>query len=44
LALLFILQINLGRLFMNRDETIKDLVSKWIKKAENDLLTAGAGN
>ena len=25
---------------MNRDETIKDLVSKWIKKAENDLLTA----
>jgi HEPN domain-containing protein len=25
---------------MNRDETIKDLVNKWIKKAENDLLTA----
>ncbi len=25
---------------MNRDETIKDLVGKWIKKAENDLLTA----
>jgi len=24
---------------MNRDETIKDLVSKWIKKAEDDLLT-----
>lgn len=24
---------------MNRDETIKNLVSKWIKKAENDLLT-----
>jgi len=25
---------------MNRDEIIKDLVCKWIKKAENDLLTA----
>jgi HEPN domain-containing protein len=25
---------------MNRDEAIKDLVGKWIKKAENDLLTA----
>jgi len=25
---------------MNRDEIIKDLVGKWIKKAENDLLTA----
>lgn len=25
---------------MNRDETIKDLVAKWAKKAENDLLTA----
>lgn len=25
---------------MNRDETIKDLVGKWIKKADNDLLTA----
>jgi len=25
---------------MNRDETIKDLVDKWIKKAENDLVTA----
>jgi len=25
---------------MNRDETIKDLVGKWIKKAENDLLTS----
>ena len=25
---------------MNRDEIIKDLVNKWIKKAENDLLTA----
>ena len=24
---------------MNRDEAIKDLVSKWIKKAEDDLLT-----
>ncbi len=24
---------------MNRDDTIKDLVSKWIKKAEGDLLT-----
>jgi hypothetical protein len=29
---------------MNRDETIKDLVGKWIKKAENDLLTAGTGD
>jgi len=26
---------------MNRDETIKDLVNKWVKKAEDDLLTAG---
>ena len=25
---------------MNRDEIIKDLVNKWIKKAEKDLLTA----
>jgi HEPN domain-containing protein len=25
---------------MNQDETIKDLVNKWMKKAENDLLTA----
>jgi HEPN domain-containing protein len=25
---------------MKRDDTIKDLVDKWIKKAENDLLTA----
>ena len=25
---------------MNRDELIKDLVNKWIKKAEKDLLTA----
>nr|CBH39681.1 conserved hypothetical protein, containing HEPN domain [uncultured archaeon] len=25
---------------MNRDEIIKDLVSKWINKAEKDLLTA----
>lgn len=25
---------------MNRDEVIKDLVDKWIKKAEKDLLTA----
>lgn len=25
---------------MNRDETIKDLVGKWIMKAENDLLTS----
>ena len=25
---------------MNRDDTIKDLVNKWIKKAENDILTA----
>jgi HEPN domain-containing protein len=25
---------------MNRDETIMDLVNKWIKKAENDFLTA----
>jgi len=25
---------------MNRDETIKDLVSRWINKAENDLLTS----
>jgi len=25
---------------MNRDDTIKDLVNKWIKKAESDLLTA----
>jgi HEPN domain-containing protein len=25
---------------MNRDEAISDLVSKWIKKAEADLLTA----
>lgn len=25
---------------MNRDETIKDLVNRWIKKAEYDLLTA----
>jgi len=28
---------------MNRDEAIKDLVNKWIKKAENDLLTAERG-
>ena len=25
---------------MNRDELIRDLVSKWMKKAEKDLLTA----
>ena len=25
---------------MNQDEIIKDLVNKWTKKAENDLLTA----
>ena len=25
---------------MNRDEVVKDLVNKWIKKAEKDLLTA----
>ncbi|MDI6792971.1 MAG: HEPN domain-containing protein [bacterium] len=25
---------------MNRDEVIKDLVNKWIKKAEKDILTA----
>ena len=25
---------------MNQDEIIKDLVNKWIKKAEKDLLTA----
>ena len=25
---------------MNRDDTINDLVNKWIKKAENDLITA----
>ncbi|MEA3476430.1 MAG: HEPN domain-containing protein [Candidatus Cloacimonadota bacterium] len=25
---------------MNREEVIKDLVNKWIKKAEKDLLTA----
>jgi HEPN domain-containing protein len=24
---------------MNREEIIKDLVNKWIKKAEKDLLT-----
>lgn len=25
---------------MNRDETVKDLVNKWLKKAEDDLRTA----
>lgn len=25
---------------MNRDKIIKDLVNKWVKKAENDLLAA----
>lgn len=40
MALLCILQINLGKSFMNRDKIIKDLVNKWINKAERDLLTA----
>lgn len=39
MAPLSILQTNLGRLFMNRDEVIKDLVNKWIKKADKDLLS-----